>query len=112
MLDPIPAGATAGPDLSRSRGALSEAIRVGLVSVFVLACLGLPASAASKCQALWWERNSYYKDAGYCFQTDRAIEAFGNKGCRYRNQADVPLSASVRDRIAEIRALEKAAGCD
>jgi hypothetical protein len=26
---------------------------------------------------LWVERNSYYKEAGYCFKTTRAISYFG-----------------------------------
>ena len=48
---------------------------------------------------------------GYCFQTPRAIRYFGNAGCRYDNENSVPLSASVRHRIAEIVAQEHRQGC-
>lgn len=68
-------------------------------------------SYAATCQALWVERNTYYKGAGYCFQTARAIRYFGNAGCRYDNQNAVPLSAAVRHRIAEIVAQERRQGC-
>jgi hypothetical protein len=67
---------------------------------------------AQSCQALWAERNSYYKDAGYCFKTARAIAQFGNAGCQYDNEAAVPLSRAVRARIAEITRIERAYGCN
>lgn len=44
------------------------------------------------CDQLWYQRNSIFKAAGYCFQTPRGIRVFGNAGCRYDNQYDVPLS--------------------
>ncbi|MGP9814399.1 YARHG domain-containing protein [Rhodopseudomonas sp. NSM] len=80
----------------------------------LIAGAGITASSASaqSCQALWVERNSYYKDAGYCFKTRRAIGYFGNRGCSYDDVGDVPLSANVRERIAEIKALERRFGCD
>jgi YARHG domain len=67
---------------------------------------------AQSCQSLWVERNSYYKEAGYCFKTARAISYFGNAGCRYDNEASVPLSRGIRNRIAEITRLERAMGCN
>jgi YARHG domain len=66
---------------------------------------------ASMCQSLWEERNSYYKEAGYCFQTARAIRHFGNAGCRFDEEAAVPLSRATRDRIAEIVREERRLGC-
>ena len=36
-----------------------------------------PALAQGICQSLWVERNSIYKDAGYCFKTARAIKRRG-----------------------------------
>jgi len=82
--------------------------------VLAAATLGGAASLAyaQSCQDLWVERNSYYKDAGYCFRTARAIEFFGNEGCIYDNERDVPLSRGVRARIAEIVRLERAYGCN
>lgn len=80
----------------------------------LIATAGLSASAAraQSCQELWVERNSYYKDAGYCFKTRRAISYFGNRGCSYEYEADVPLSRGIRERIADIRAMEQRRGCD
>ncbi|ABD05421.1 hypothetical protein RPB_0710 [Rhodopseudomonas palustris HaA2] len=81
----------------------------------LIAGAGITASSANaqqSCQALWVERNSYFKDAGYCFKTRRAIGYFGNRGCSYDDEGDVPLSANVRARIAEIKALERRFGCD
>jgi hypothetical protein len=69
-------------------------------------------ASAQSCQALWVERNSYYKAAGYCFKTQRAIAYFGNAGCIYEIEDDVPLSRAARARIAQIRRLERAMGCD
>jgi len=60
---------------------------------------------------LWVERNSYYKDAGYCFKTARAISYFGNAGSLYDNENAVPLSRATRIRIAQIVRAERAYGC-
>jgi len=68
-------------------------------------------SYAQNCQSLWVERNSYYKAAGYCFHTPRAISHFGNAGCQYDEQSAVPLSRAVRSRIAQIIRAERALGC-
>jgi hypothetical protein len=81
--------------------------------LLVGATLGTTASVvrAQSCQSLWVERNAYYKAAGYCFKTDRAIAYFGNGGCRYRSEGSVPLSRATRNRIAEIMRLERRLGC-
>jgi len=63
------------------------------------------------CRDLWVERNQIFKDAGYCFNTQRAVRYFGNAGCMYDRQADVPLSASQRRIIAEIVRVERFTGC-
>jgi hypothetical protein len=76
-----------------------------------LAAAAASIAYAQSCHDLWVERNSYYKEAGYCFKTARAIRYFGNAGCIYDNEADVPLSPSVRRRIAQIVRLERALGC-
>jgi hypothetical protein len=78
------------------------------------AAAGLSATTASaqSCQQLWVERNSYYKDAGYCFKTRRAISFFGNSGCAYDDEGSVPLPRGVRARIAEITAIERSRGCN
>jgi hypothetical protein len=84
-------------------------ISAGLAALTLGATLA-PSYAAS-CQRLWVERNAYYRRAGYCFKTPRAISYFGNAGCRYDDENSVPLSAAVRQRIAEIVAQERIQGC-
>ena len=85
-----------------------------------LACLSLVVGAvpilaseaqAQSCGELWYRRNSIYKQAGYCFRTARAIQAFGNAGCSYDSEADVPLSARQRGIVAAIREQERDLGC-
>ncbi len=67
--------------------------------------------AQSRCQVLWEERNQYYKNAGYCFKTARAINFFGNANCIYNNEGSIPFTQSVRNRIQQIRNLEQSIGC-
>jgi hypothetical protein len=68
-------------------------------------------AAAQSCDQLWYERNSIYKQEGYCFKTQRAIAAFGNAGCVYDVEAQVPLSPGERARIAAIVQMEQAYRC-
>jgi hypothetical protein len=70
-----------------------------------------PASAQDACQSLWVARNSIYRSAGYCFKTARAIRYFGNSGCSYDNEADLPLSRGQQARVQRIIAEERAYGC-
>lgn len=86
-----------------------------LIGALVVATVGIGAvsvASAQSCQDLWVERNSYYKDAGYCFKTRRAIAYFGNRGCMYDIEASVPLPRGIRARIAEIAWLERRNGCN
>ena len=89
---------------------LSSKAVTGLLAGVTLAATVSVASAQS-CQDLWVERNSYYKQAGYCFKTARAINYFGNGGCYIYNESAVPLSRGVRARIDQIIRLERAYGC-
>ena len=75
-----------------------------------------PAQAGSgysdySCQDLWTERNQIYKDAGYCFKTRRAINQFGNAGCQYDSQNEVPLTARQKRAVNEIVRFERSLGC-
>jgi hypothetical protein len=91
-----------------------KALRYVMMSVALAvtgATVGVSSVHAQSCQDLWVERNSYYKEAGYCFKTARAISYFGNAGCVYDNEAAVPLSRGVRARIAQIVRLEREMGC-
>jgi hypothetical protein len=67
--------------------------------------------ASSSCDDLWFERNATFKAAGYCFHSPRGIRMFGNAGCQYDDEADVPLSARQREQVAQIRAMERRLGC-
>ena len=68
-------------------------------------------SRAQSCGDLWYRRNSIYKQGGYCFKTTRAIRTFGNAGCAYDDEADVPLSPRQRQIVASIQAEERDLGC-
>jgi hypothetical protein len=63
------------------------------------------------CQLLWEVRNQIYYENFYCFRTSAGINAFGNEGCRYSNDADVPLNRVERQNVSTIRAMERAKGC-
>jgi hypothetical protein len=69
------------------------------------------AQAQGICEDLWVARNSIYKEAGYCFKTARAINYFGNYGCRYDVEAALPLSPDQRARISRILSQERNNGC-
>lgn len=75
------------------------------------ASIEIAFAQSERCQELWVERNSIYRARGYCFKTERAITYFGNTGCRFDNEADVPLSDNERARINEIRGMERDYGC-
>jgi YARHG domain len=63
------------------------------------------------CQPLWEVRNWIYKENGYCFHTQKAINAFGNAGCKYDDVADVPLNAAERHNVTAIKKVEAKKGC-
>jgi YARHG domain len=66
---------------------------------------------SARCQSLWVQRNQIYKNHGYCFKTARAIQYFGNGGCRITNDNAVPLSRGEQATIAGIQAQERSLGC-
>jgi hypothetical protein len=63
------------------------------------------------CQILWEVRNTIYKENGYCFHTQKAIQVFGNAGCKYDNSGDVPLNAAERHNVLAIKKVEAKKGC-
>ena len=67
--------------------------------------------ATSSCDQLWSERNNIFKAAGYCFKNGRAVQVFGNAGCLYDDERNVPLSDNQRQKITEITQLESSKGC-
>jgi len=63
------------------------------------------------CQILWEVRNTIYKENGYCFHTQKAIDAFGNAGCKYDDSGAVPLNAAERHNVSAIKKVEAKKGC-
>ena len=90
-------------------------ILLGIVAISTLFASMTPRAQAqqygSQCDQLWLERNAIYKERGYCFKTQRAISYFGNAGCMYDVEAQLPLSPYDRARIAEISNAERELGC-
>ena len=56
-------------------------------------------------------RNTIYKENGYCFHTQKAIEAFGNAGCLYDDVAQVPLNSAERHNVSAVKKVEAKKGC-
>ena len=65
----------------------------------------------SSCETLWTLRNSIYKDAGYCFQTDRARSVFGNQGCKFEAMESVSLNDYQRHNVRVLKAAEERKSC-
>ena len=63
------------------------------------------------CDELWHQRNAIFKSAGYCFKLPRAIQTFGNAGCKFDAEADVPLSERERQAVNQIMGAEAAKRC-
>ena len=87
-----------------------------IIMLLLASAMGIASTTMARAQGdirqqLWVERNSIYKDRGYCFKTQRGIAYFGNAGCMYDREGDIPMSAAERRRISEIIAEERANGC-
>ena len=87
-----------------------------LVSIgFASALFGMLAATAPAradiCHDLWVQRNSIYKEYGYCFKTPKAIGYFGNAGCQYDSEGAIPLSHADMSLILAIKHKEKSLGC-
>jgi hypothetical protein len=97
------------------------AYRTGFIYVGVVALAtittALPALAQGgdigslSCDRLWHERNRIFKEAGYCFHTQRGIRAFGNRGCQFDREGDVPLSDPDRQTVQMLAEVERTKGC-
>ncbi len=89
--------------------ALATSMLLGFATVPVRA--GDIQGDAYDCQDLWSMRNHIFKTGGYCFKYPRAIKAFGNAGCSFDTQADVPLSDNDRLILRDIRKSEARQHC-
>ncbi len=85
------------------------------LALAIVAGLAVPAAAQNLqrmgCHDLWVARNQIFKDNGYCFKTARAIREFGNAGCQYDRERDVPMTGQERRQVAQITQAEVANGC-
>ncbi len=88
---------------------MTTKIILALAAAAAVSSAAIPANAgdvqgdALDCQELWVMRNQIYKDAGFCFTSQRAISYFGNGGCVYHSQSEVPLSDQQRQIIKMIK---------
>lgn len=78
-----------------------------------LAAFSTTPVRAQSCGDLWVAINSLYQSYGYCFRTRRAIEYFGNAGCRTSNMGAVRASMSRADRgkIDRLVQMSREQGC-
>lgn len=73
-----------------------------------------PAAApvTKSCDQLWYERNAYFAQYGYCFQSARGKAAFPPGNCRPGvTVSNAPLTAFERSEVARLAAEEKRLGC-
>lgn len=72
-----------------------------------------PEPEPQTCEALWYARNLIWANYGYCFETPRAIAAFGNENCtRGLDRAAIALSDADRAEVDRLSGLEAQAGCN
>ena len=84
---------------------------IGAALLTMATGLAAAPAYAESCQQLWVERNQMYKNHGYCFKTQRAIDHFGNGGCHIHNDGDVPFTRAERTRIEHIQQEERQQHC-
>jgi hypothetical protein len=63
------------------------------------------------CEFLWQMRNSIYSQRGYCFHTQRGIQAFGNAGCKFADIDRVPLNQFERANASTVQSVETSMHC-
>ena len=93
------------------RAALAAALVAGFVPLPMTSGASAQGFEGYSCAELWYQRNSIYKAAGYCFKTPRAIRAFGNAGCQYDSEYELPLSPRQRATVNAIVRAERYQGC-
>ena len=97
----------------RALGALSLIAGLGAAFDGTLSSAAAQEGLSSmSCGDLWYRRNEIFARNGYCFKTDRALRVFGNQGCRFYVEGDVPMSRAEREEVEIIRAIERRKGCE
>lgn len=68
-------------------------------------------SPGPTCEFLYTMRNSIYAEHGYCFQSPRAIAAFGNANCRTSNPNALGFNRYESANASTILRAEQSMGC-
>ena len=84
---------------------------IAIFGMLLTSSASVSAQNAGRCQSYWFERNAMLKEYRYCFRSPRAIYYFGNGGCVYERVNDIPFNRSDRERLLEIRAMERVHQC-
>ena len=98
-------GVTATPGVVRA--ACYEDVSCSDTDLFVAEDLERPA----ECDILWEMRNTIYKENGYCFHTPKAVQVFGNAGCKFEDAGAMPMTSVERDNVAVIKNVAQRKGC-
>jgi hypothetical protein len=98
-------GVTAIP--GGARAACYEVVGCSDTDLFVAGDL----ERLAECDILWEMRNTIYKENGYCFHTPKAVQVFGNAGCKFDDAGAVPMTSVERDNVAVIKNVEQRKGC-
>ncbi|MGL1920831.1 MAG: YARHG domain-containing protein [Hyphomicrobiales bacterium] len=94
-------------------------LKVRHIQKIVTVCFGIvllqlsllltPAFAEDACDDLWYSRNFYFDQAGYCFGSKLGKAVFDNSNCKSKN---VALTKSTKRRISQMKEIEKEFDCE
>lgn len=90
---------------------MNSRLAVFALALFYIVASNSGSNSQENCESLWLKRNSIFAEAGLCFKTARAIETFGNNGCRFHDLRELPLSSVARDRISQLSRAETQLRC-
>lgn len=71
--------------------------------ILQMSLLAQTAYAEEPCDDLWYSRNFYFEQAGYCFGSKLGKAVFDNSNCKSKN---VSLSAFIQYRISQMEKIE------
>lgn len=63
------------------------------------------------CDELWSRRTEILHRSGFCFTTEREMKTYSNEKCRFKVEADVPMSQDDRRNLDMIITAEKRKEC-
>ena len=63
------------------------------------------------CDELWSRRTEILHRSGFCFTTEREMKTYSNEKCRFKVEAEVPLSQDERKDFDMIVIAEKRKQC-